>query len=535
MTKPVVVLEAKGITKNFPGVLANDRVDFDLRQGEIHALLGENGAGKTTLMNILYGLYRPDAGQIRINDGDVVIHSPKDSIRHGIGMVHQHFMLIPVFTVAENIMLGSEFIQNADGILEQIRNNLRSAGNWWRATKRSAGILDRRGVAQKVRDLSHQYGLDVDPLALVSQLPVGVQQRVEIVKTLYRDAHILILDEPTAVLTPQEADELFHIMRELTKRGVSIIFITHKLKEVLAVADRITVMRAGQVVGTARPMETSEAKLAAMMVGREVILKVTKGEAKPQDEILKVDKLTVQDDRGLEVVHQVSFTTRAGEVLGIAGVQGNGQTQLVEALTGLRSTRGGRISITGRDITDRMPRTITETGVAHIPEDRQRHGLVLTYPVADNLVLCTYYLKPFGVRGILQPKVIDENAQRLIKEFDVRTPSAYVPASKLSGGNQQKIIVARELSRPVRLLIANQPTRGLDVGSIEYIHKEIVAMRDRGVSVLLVSAELDEIMALSDRIAVMYRGQIVATVDAKNVTREQLGLWMAGAQPEPVG
>jgi ABC-type uncharacterized transport system ATPase subunit len=507
MPEKTIILEAKGITKQFPGVLANDRVDFDLRQGEIHALLGENGAGKTTLMNVLYGLYKPDSGQVSVNGQPIIIHSPKDSIQAGIGMVHQHFMLIPVFTVAENIMLGDE-------------------------TLRYGFVLNQKSVVSRVRELSKQYNLAVDPEALTGQLPVGVQQRVEIVKALYRNARILILDEPTAVLTPQEADELFIIMRELTSRGVSIVFITHKLKEVLAVADRITVMRGGQVVGTVKPKETNEAKLAAMMVGREVILKVEKGSAKPAEEILKVDGLKVRDFRGLEVVKGVSIEVRAGEVLGIAGVQGNGQMELVEALTGLRSVSGGKMWFVGKDMTGKSPRPITETGMAHIPEDRQRHGLVLSMPVADNLVLNTYYQRPFGVWGLMQPKPIDANARKLIEEFDVRTPSPYVPVKKLSGGNQQKVIVARELSHNVKLLVANQPTRGLDVGSIEYIHKEIIIMRDRGVAVLLVSAELDEIMALSDRIAVMYRGQIVTTVEAAKATREQLGLWMAGAHPD---
>ena len=506
MSQNPIILEAKGITKQFPGVLANDNVDFDLRHGEVHALLGENGAGKTTLMNIIYGLYKPESGQIIVNGQPIVIHSPKDSIQAGIGMVHQHFMLIPVFTVSENIMLGDETTRY--------------------------GFLDEKAVSQRVRELSKQHGLDVEPDALIGDLPVGVQQRVEIVKTLYRNAQILILDEPTAVLTPQEADELFVIMRKLTERGVSIIFITHKLKEVLAVADRITVMRAGKVIGTTTPKETNEAKLAAMMVGREVILKVDKGPAKSGDEILKVDGLKVRDIRGLEVVRGVSFQVRAGEVLGIAGVQGNGQTELVEALTGLRPMAGGIMWFSGKDMTGKPPRPITETGMAHIPEDRQRHGLVLVYTVADNMVLNTYYQPPFGVHGLLQPAAIDTNARKLIQDYDVRTPSPYVPVRKLSGGNQQKVIVARELSHPVKLLVANQPTRGLDVGSIEYIHKEIIVMRDRGVAVLLVSAELDEIMTLSDRIAVMYRGQIVATVDAAKVTREQLGLWMAGAHPE---
>ncbi len=503
MTDNNIVLQARGITKRFPGVLANDKVDFDLRKGEIHVLLGENGAGKTTLMNILYGLYHQDEGEMLVNGKAVKIKDPNDSIAQGIGMVHQHFMLVPVFTVAENVMLGDE------------------------TTKR--GFLDRKTVSAKVRELSRQYGLDVDPDALVGQLPVGVQQRVEIVKTLYRDAQILILDEPTAVLTPQEAEELFVIMRELTQRGVSIIFITHKLKEVLAVSDRITVMRAGRVVGTVTPQEMNETKLASMMVGREVILKVKKGEAKPKEEILKVEDLHVQDDRGLETVRGVSFEVRQGEILGIAGVQGNGQTQLAEALTGLRDTKSGRVTLSGQDVTGKPPRPIIETGLAHIPEDRQRHGLVLGYSVADNMVLCNYYRPPFARGLALQQEAVDANARKLIEDFDVRTPSPFVPTSKLSGGNQQKVIVARELSRDVKLLIASQPTRGLDVGSIEYIHKEIILMRDRGIGVLLISAELDEIMALSDRIAVMYRGQIVTTVDSKTATREQLGLWMAGA------
>jgi len=506
MPEKPTILEAKGITKQFPGVLANDQVDFDLQQGEIHALLGENGAGKTTLMNILYGLYKPDSGQVSVNGQPIVIHSPKDSIRAGIGMVHQHFMLIPVFTVAENIMLGDETTRY--------------------------GILDEKAVTKRVVELSKQYGLDLEPDAIVGNLPVGVQQRVEIIKTLYRDAKILILDEPTAVLTPQEVEDLFKIIHELTNRGVSIVFITHKLKEVLAVADRITVMRGGRVVGTTRPQDTNEQKLAAMMVGREVILTVEKGAAKPGIEILKVDGLRVRDARGLESVRGVSFEVRSGEVLGVAGVQGNGQTELVEAITGLRPTLGGRMIFSEKDMTGKSPRPITETGMAHIPEDRQRHGLVLAFPVADNMVLNTYYQKPFGIYGVMQPKAIDANARKLIEDFDVRTPSPYVPVKKLSGGNQQKVIVARELSHNVKLIVANQPTRGLDVGSIEYIHKEIIAMRDRGAAVLLVSAELDEIMALSDRIVVMYRGEIVATVDAATVTREKLGLWMAGAHPD---
>lgn len=505
-----VVLDAKGITKKFPGVLANDNVNFDLRKGEIHVLLGENGAGKSTLMNILYGLYKPDSGEVIVDGNQMQLNSSRDAIHHGIGMVHQHFMLIPVFTVTENIMLGAE-------------TDHRASPNEMPLVK-----LDRKEVAKKVADLSHQYGLDVDPEAIVGDLPVGLQQRVEIVKALYRKANILILDEPTAVLTPQEAQDLIQIMHELTDRGVSIIFITHKLKEVLAVADRITVMRAGRVVGTTTPQESNEQKLAEMMVGREVILTVQKGPAKPAEEVLRVENLRVRDVRGLEAVSGVSFSVRAGEVLGIAGVQGNGQTELAEALTGLRPIESGSFALAGQDLTNKAPRLVTETGLANIPEDRQRHGLVLSYSITDNMVLCDYYRPPFSKRGVIQQKDLDENAKKLIKEYDVRTPSPFVAAGKLSGGNQQKVIVARELSRPVKLVIASQPTRGLDVGSIEYIHKEIIVMRDRGVAVLLISAELDEILSLSDRIAVMYRGEIVDTVNAKETTREQLGLRMAG-------
>jgi ABC-type uncharacterized transport system ATPase subunit len=422
-------------------------------------------------------------------------------------MVHQHFMLIPVFTVAENIMLGDE-------------------------TVRYGMVLDQKAVAKRVRELSEQYGLEVDPEALVGQLSVGVQQRVEIVKALYRNAQILILDEPTAVLTPQEADDLFIIMRELTRRGVSIVFITHKLKEVLAVADRITAMRRGEVVGTTTPAETDEHKLAAMMVGREVILVVEKAPAKPKDVVLNVEDLTVVDDRGVEVVRHLGLDVHAGEILGIAGVQGNGQTELVESLTGLRKRKSGKIVLSGKEIPEMRPRLNVEAGQAHIPEDRHKHGLVLGFSIADNEVLCTYYQPPFAHGMQRDQNAVIDNAIKLIERFDIRTPSALLPAKKLSGGNQQKAIVARELSRPIKLLVANQPTRGLDVGSIEYIHRQIVDMRDQGVAVLLVSAELDEITSLSDRIAVMFHGQIVATMDADKATRAELGLLMAGATGE---
>jgi ABC-type uncharacterized transport system ATPase subunit len=507
MTNDAIALEVRNITKRFPGVLANDRVNFDLRKGEIHALLGENGAGKTTLMNIIYGLYTPNEGEFFISNGEglqqVQIHSPNDAIQAGIGMVHQHFMLVPVFTVAENIILGQEITRGPS--------------------------LDIRTARQKITQLSEEYGLEVDPDAIIEDLPVGVQQRVEIIKALYRHARILVLDEPTAVLTPQEADNLFRIMRQLTERGVSIIFITHKLKEVLAIADRITTMRRGQVVGTTTPAESDEHKLAAMMVGREVILTVEKAPAKPSDVVMEVENLSIVDERGVEVVRQVSFQVRAGEILGIAGVQGNGQTELVESLTGLRQRKSGRVLLGGKEIPQLTPRLNVEAGQAHIPEDRHKHGLVLAYSIADNEVLCTYYQPPFA-RGLQRDqKAVMNNAVKLIERFDIRTPSPNLPASNLSGGNQQKVIVARELSRPIKLLIANQPTRGLDVGSIEYIHRQIVDMRDLGIAVLLVSAELDEITSLADRIAVMYHGQIVATLAAGQATRAELGLLMAGS------
>jgi len=725
------VLELRDITKAFPGVLANDRIDLNLERGEIHALLGENGAGKTTLVNVLYGLYTPDEGQVFLNGQEVRIDSPNDAIAHGIGMVHQHFMLIPVMTVAENIALGNEtqklFGVNLTIAARRLRHFLRtinplphfqraapqlyraslSALGWaliglilsgvgsllilldqatpamlifafllsivwmpmlidclrrpaksfqevsrgskvawiavvlvgniigavayyflvarrrllsapplsppksalspalskvegkveglggmkggWQATLANLGAvvaatfvlgmglttvglglagfifkllvylsliylglwvilggyllllevlvwftelvpLGLKTDAERVRRISHQYGLDVDPMAYIKDLSVGAQQRVEIVKALYREADILILDEPTAVLTPQEADELFEIMRGLVKQGKSIIFITHKLKEVLAVADRIAVLRDGRLVGETTPAQATEASLASMMVGREVILTVAKEPAQPEEAILKVEDLHTVDDRNVPVVRGVAFEVRAGEILGVAGVQGNGQTELVEMLTGLRPATGGHVWITGTETTRANPRQITELGTAHIPEDRQRDGLVLTYPVYENLVLCTYYKPPFAKGVIINNREVFKQADDLVRLFDIRTPSIFLPANNLSGGNQQKLIVARELSRPIRLLIAAQPTRGLDVGSIEYIHKRLVEKRDQGAAVLLVSAELDEIMSLADRIAVMYEGKIVYTVDAAQATREELGLWMAGAQ-----
>jgi len=497
------VLELKGITKRFPGVLANDHIDLTLEEGQIHALLGENGAGKTTLMNILYGLYQPDEGEIWVQGKQIKVHSPSDAIASGIGMVHQHFMLIPVFTVTENVMLGDEDV-------------------------RAGGILDRKTVAAKIRQISEQYNLQVDPDAYVEDLPVGVQQRVEIIKLLYREADILILDEPSAVLTPQEVEELIKIMRSLVEKGKSIIFITHKLKEVLEIADQITVIRRGKVVGATTPQEADQNQLAEMMVGRQVDLEVDKQPGRPGQRVLEVKDLMVLDDRHQLAVDGVSFEVMEGEVLGIAGVQGNGQTELVEAITGLRLSTSGKIVITDEDLTNSTPRQITEQGVAHVPEDRQKDGLVLPFPVADNLILNTYYQAPFSKGVVLQADKILENANQLIKDFDIRTPGAMTKAGALSGGNQQKVIVAREFSRPIKLLVASQPTRGLDVGSIEYIHRRIIEKRDQGTAILLVSTELDEIMGLSDRIAVMYRGKIVDVMPAQAVTKEQVGLLMAG-------
>lgn len=497
------ILELKGITKRFPGVLANDKIDLTLNKGEIHALLGENGAGKSTLMNILYGLYDPDEGEIFVNEEEIKVTSPRDAIAHGIGMVHQHFMLVPVFTVTENVMLGDE-------------------------TTRLGGFLDRKSPAARIREISDEYSLQVDPDSYVRDLPVGVQQRVEIIKLLYRKADILILDEPTAVLTPQEVDELFTIMRSLVDSGKSIIFITHKLREVLTFADRITVIRGGKVVGTTTPKDADQNDLATMMVGRDVLLEVNKKPAEVKDKVLEVKDLVVLDDLKHVAVKNVSFDVYGGEILGIAGVQGNGQTELVKALTGLSHPIDGQMNLMGENITHASPRTITELGSAHIPEDRQQDGLVLTATIADNMVLNTYYLDPFAKNVIIQDDKVLENAEKIIDNFDVRTPSPLIPVGSLSGGNQQKVIVGREFSRPIKFLVAAQPTRGLDVGSIEYIHNRLLEKRDAGCAILLVSTELDEVMELSDRIAVMFDGNIIAVVDAEGATKKQIGLLMAG-------
>jgi len=500
------VLEVRGITKRFPGVLANDHIDLTLYKGQVLGLLGENGAGKSTLMNLIYGLYAPDEGEIRINGQPVHIHGPSDAIARGIGMVHQHFQLVDVLTVTENVMLGNESV---------------------------VGPFLRRSVAKKrLLEISQEYGLEVDPDALVADLPVGTQQRVEIIKALYRHADILILDEPTAVLTPQETRGLFKIMRTLVERGVSIIFITHKLKEVLAICDDIAVLRRGQLAGHANPQQATEQQLASMMVGREVILQVDKQPAAPGDRVLTVQDLHVLDDRDLPAVQGVSLEVRSGEILGIAGVQGNGQTELVEAITGLRTIQSGHVFMLEQETTHATPRTITAIGSAHIPEDRQKNGLVTPFPVMNNLVLCTYYVAPFAQGILVNDPAIEANARALVEQYDVRTPGIKVHVGGLSGGNQQKVIVARELSRPIQVLIAAQPTRGLDVGSIEFIHKQLIRMRDQGVGILLVSCELDEILSLSDRVAVMFDGRVIDTLPIEQADRDLIGLRMAGIRDD---
>ena len=496
------VLTLTGLTRRFGPVLANDGISLELRPGEILALLGENGAGKTTLMNVLFGLVAPDAGQMILRGEPYQPTGPSDAIRAGIGMVHQHFMLIPSFTVVENVVLGSE--------------------------PTGRGALDLAAARRQLRALSQQYGLEVDPDARVRDLPVGLQQRVEILKALYRQADILILDEPTAVLAPPEVERLFSVMRELAASGRAVLFISHKLREVLRIADRIAVLRRGQIVGTVSPADATEQSLATLMVGRPVELVVEKAPATPGEEILRVAGLRVEDERGNVVVDGVDLSIRAGEIVGVAGVEGNGQTELVEALTGLHPIRAGAISLRGADLTGASPRTIAERGVSHIPEDRQKFGLVLAHPLADNLVLGRYDRPPFA-RGLQRAfDAIRQFATRLVSEYDVRTPSVTAQTATLSGGNQQKAVVARELSIGPHLLVAAQPTRGVDVGAMELIHRRIVAVRDGGAGVLLVSSELDELLALADRLVVMYRGRIVAEMSAEEANRESLGLLIAG-------
>jgi ABC-type uncharacterized transport system ATPase subunit len=497
-----VRLELRGITKRYGALVANDGIDLDVAPGQIHALLGENGAGKSTLMNVLYGLTQPDEGEILADGKPVTLRSPKDAIAAGFGMVHQHFMLVPVFTVAENVTLGHE----RTGPL---------------------GLLDQRRMRREVRELSERYQLRVDPDARIEELPVGVQQRVEIIKALVREASVLILDEPTSVLTPGETEELFAIMRQLKEGGRSLIFISHKLKEVQAIADVVTVIRRGKVVGQLPPTASDE-ELAALMVGRKVSLQVAKEPAAPRDVMLEVSDLVIDDDRGQHAVHGISFDVRAGEILGIAGVQGNGQTELCEALMGLRPTAAGSVRVAGRDIAVDTPRERIRQGIGYVPEDRQADGLVATFSVADNMVLDIFDRPPYARGLALNLPAIAENATARVKQFDVRTTSVDTPVGTLSGGNQQKVILAREFGREVRVLLASQPTRGLDVGSIEFVHKQIVAARDKGVAVVIISAELDEIYALADRIAVMYEGRITG-FRPPTVPVEELGMLMAGA------
>jgi simple sugar transport system ATP-binding protein len=504
------VVEMKNITKIFPGVVANDKVDFQLEKGEIHVLLGENGAGKTTLMNILYGLYQPTSGDIILNGKNTVIKDPNIAIENGIGMVHQHFMLIPPFTVAENIVLGRE--------------------------PKKGMKLDFESANEKVREISEKFGFKVDPESRVQDLSVGTQQRVEILKTLYRGADILILDEPTAVLTPQEIEEFGIIIKKLASEGKSIILITHKLKEVMSMSDRVTVIRRGKVIETIETSGTNTDELAELMVGRKVNLTVDKLEKEMSDnEVFQVNDLNVLDNRGLDAVNGVTFDVREGEIFALAGVDGNGQSELVEAITGLRKSKSGKVFLNGTEITGYSAKKVIEEGVGHIPEDRHRRGLVLVHDLAENMILGYHYKEPFSKKGFMNYDIIHDHAKRLIEEFDVRTPSENVSAKSLSGGNQQKAIVAREFHKDLKFLIAAQPTRGLDVGSIEFVHKKIVEARDKGTAVLLVSLELDEVLALADRIGVIYDGKIVGTLDRKDATEKKIGIMMAGGTLEEGG
>jgi simple sugar transport system ATP-binding protein len=498
------ILEMRQITKVFPGVLANDQVDFSLRRGEVHALFGENGAGKSTLMSILSGLYHPTSGEILLEGKPIKIGSPKDAIAFGIGMVYQHFMLIPQLTVLENIMLGMKQAHEP--------------------------FLDLKAGAAAITGFSNQYGMDIDPQAKVWQLSVGQQQRVEIVKALYRGARILVLDEPTAVLTPQETEELFRMIRKFTEDGFSVVFISHKIKEVLTVSDRITVLRHGKVVGTINRDAASRDELARMMVGRNVSFTVTKGACTPGDAILRLDNVSAENNRGLRALRNISFELHCGEILGVAGVDGNGQSELVEVITGLRKATGGQVMIKGADITNSSPREIMEKDVGHIPEDRRIRGLVLDMDVKENMILHDYHIDPHSQGRFLDWKFIREHAEQLVMEYDVRTPGSATLARNLSGGNQQKLILARELHRNPQLLIAMHSTRGLDVGAIEYIHARMIDQRDAGTAILYVSTEMDELLNLSDRIMVLFHGEIMGIMDTRDVDIQKVGLMMAGAE-----
>ncbi|MFV8829072.1 ABC transporter ATP-binding protein [Alkalihalobacterium sp. APHAB7] len=503
------VIEMKNIRKEFPGIVANDNVTLQLKQGEIHALLGENGAGKSTLMNVLFGLYQPEQGDILVKGKPVKITDPNVANRLGIGMVHQHFMLVEKFTVTENIILGKE--------------------------PTARGKINIKKAAKEVETISKQYGLSVDPHAKIENISVGMQQRVEILKTLYRGAEILIFDEPTAALTPQEIKELIQIMKKLVSEGKSIILITHKLKEIMEVCDRCTVIRRGKGIGTVDISESTPDSLAAMMVGREVNFSVEKDPAEPKHTVLNIEQLIVKDAREVSAVNELNLEVKAGEILGIAGVDGNGQSELIEAITGLKKPTSGKLTLNGQDITNLPPRKVTESGVGHIPQDRHKHGLVLDFTIGENIVLQTYYQQPYSKSGVLNFKEIYKKANELITDYDVRTPSEHTLARALSGGNQQKAIIAREVDRSPDLLIAAQPTRGLDVGAIETIHRRLIKERDKGKAVLLISFELDEILNVSDRIAVIYEGKIVAIVNANETNENELGLLMAGGSVKKAG